>query len=270
MEELIVVKQLPIIEERLHTLKARWEQMTLDAEYMICTEETIQAIKAFRADMRKEFDALEGQRKQIKKAVMGPYDQFETVYKDCVTTAFKKADDTCARKISDVESYMKRRCEDDLREYFAELCSVHHLDWLEYERAGIKVDMASAKAKMPKKLREQLAAFVTQVGDSVGRIVELDNADEIMVEFRRTLDAADAICTVQERHQRIEEERAAQESRKAVLEQETEIVRQVEALAPPTQDAPPKIVRCTFTVRTTMEKLKKLKQFLNMEGIQYE
>ena len=270
MESLIEVKQLPVIEEKLRTLKDRWEQRAADAETMVCTEETVAAVKSFRADMRKEFDEVEAQRKAVKKAVMGPYEQFEAIYRDCVTDAFRKADRDCAFKISDVENGMKRRCEDGLRDYFAELCAVRHLDWLEYEQAGIKVDMASAKAKTPKKLRERLSAFVTQVGDSVDRIAQLDDAEEIMVEFRRTLNATESIYTVADRHRRIEEERTAREARKATAAQEAETVRRVEALAPPVQVEPPKTVKCTFTVRTTMDKLKKLKAFLEMEGIQYE
>lgn len=270
MGDLIVVRQLPIIEEQLHALKTLWEQRALDAESMVCTEDTIQAVKGFRAEMRKEFDSVEALRKQAKRDVLEPYNRFEAVYKDCVTDAFVRADMACAQKVRAVEDDMKRRCEDGLREYFDELCAVRHLDWLEYERAGIKVDMASAKAKTPKKLREQLVAFVASVADSVNRINSLDDAEEIMVEYRRTLDAAGAICTVQNRHRRIEEERATREARYAALEQEAEAVRRVEALAPPTVSEPPKTYKCTFTVRTTMDKLKKLKEFLNMEGIQYE
>lgn len=270
MESLIEVKQLPVIEEHLRTLKDYWEQMALDAESMVCTDETIQTVKAFRADMRKEFDRLEEQRKQVKKAVMGPYEQFEAVYNDCVTNAFKEADNVCSSKIYIVEADMKKRCENGLRDYFSELCAVYHLDWLVYERAGIKVDMASARAKTPKKLREQLSTFVSQVACDVDRISRLDDAEEIMVEFRKSLNATEAIYTVADRHRSIEQERAAQEAGKAVLEQEVEAVRRVDALASPVAIELPKTVKCTFTVRTTMDKLKKLKEFLNMEGIQYE
>lgn len=270
MESLIVIKQLPVIEEQLRSLKGRWEQRALDAEAMVCTADTIQAVKAFRSEMRKEFDDVEDQRKAVKKAIMEPYEQFEIVYKDCVTDSFHRADRACALKACAVEDDMRQRCEDSLRDYFAELCAVHHLDWLAYERAGIKVDMASAKAKTPKKLREQLASFVAGVAQSVDRILLLDDAEEIMVEFQRSLDAADAICAVQDRHRRIEEQQAAQEARKAEREREAEMVRRVEALAPPAVAEAPKTVKCTFTVRTTMDKLKKLKEFLNMEGIQYE
>lgn len=274
---LIVVKQLPVIEEHLLTLKDRWEQRALDAEAMVCTEETIQSVKAFRADTRKEFDEAEALRKAAKQAIMEPYNRFEAVYKECVTEPFQRTDSACSGKVSEVESSMKRRCEDGLREYFAELCAVHRLDWLTYERAGIKVDMASAKAKTPKKLREQLSVFVAGVSESVDRINTLEDAGEIMVEYQRTLDAAGAICTVKDRHRRIEEQKAAQETRKAEQERENEMVRQVEALAPPVVVNPPEkdpneiIPRLTFTcINATRAQLRRVREFLNMEGIKYE
>lgn len=271
MENLIVVKQLPIIEEHLRTLKERWEQRAFDAESMVCTLDTVQAVKEFRAEMRKEFEEAETLRKVAKKAIMEPYDQLEEVYKECVTAPFQKADQSLSGKVIEVERDIKARCEDGLRDYFTELCAVHHLDWLTYEQAGIKVDMASAKAKTPKKLREQLSAFAAGVAESVDRINTLEDAGEIMVEYQKTLDAAGAICTVKERHRRIEEQKKFQEARDAIRVQETEAVRRVEALAPPVVvEAPEPVVKCTFTVRTTKSQLRKLKEFLNMEGIKYE
>lgn len=277
---LVQVVQLPVIEERLHELKARWEQMAADAEAMVCTDETIQAVKTFRTDIGKEFEEIEAVRKHVKKSIMEPYDRFDAVYKDCVTAAYQKAYAVCTEKISAVETEIKRRCEDGLRDYFAELCAVRHLDWLTYERAGIKVDMASAKAKTPKKLREQLAAFVTHVGDSVDRILLLDDAGEIMVEFQNspTLDAAAAICTVHDRKKRIKEQRAAKEANKAVLERETESVRKVEALAPPvvmTQESTIKVSLVLYPTKAQFEEkikpiMRQLKEICDVEGIKYE
>lgn len=168
--ELIVVKQLPEIEERLHSIKEAVDQMVEEASAMVCTEDTVQAIKAKWAKLNQQFSILEYQRKAAKKAVLEPYERFEAVYRECISIGFQKADEALKAKIAEVENEMKRRCEEGLREYFAELCAVHHLDWLTYERAGIKVDMASAKAKTPKKLREQLVTFVVGVAESVDRI----------------------------------------------------------------------------------------------------
>jgi len=281
MENLIVVKQLPIIEEQLRTLKERWEQRAFDAESMVCTLDTVQAVKEFRAEMRKEFEEAETLRKAAKKAVMEPYNQLEEVYKECVTAPFQKADRALSVKVIEVEADIKARCEDGLRNYFAELCARDGLDWLTYEQAGIKVDMASAKAKTPKKLREQLSAFVAGVAESVDRINTLEDTGEIMVEYQKTLDAAGAICTVKERHRRIEEQKKFQEARDAIRAQEAEAIRRVEALAPPVvveSQVPEKPVRVSLVMHPTRsqyeEKIKpimiELKKICDMEGIKYE
>lgn len=277
MENLIAIKQLPIVEERLHDLQLEWEQKAEDARSMVCTEETIQSVKAFRAQMRKDFDEVDALRKQIKQQLTAPAARLDDTFKRCVKDAYAKADATCAQKIMSIESDIRQRCEDGLRDYFAELCAVHHLDWLTYEQAGIKVDMASAKAKTPKKLREQLRDFVDCVAKDVKNISIFDYADEIMVEYQRMLDAPGAICVVHERHRRIEEQKAAKECLKSVREQETEIVRRVEALAPPVvvklpeKDPNEIIPRLTFTcVDATRAKLRRVREFLNTEGIKYE
>lgn len=283
MNELIRVTQLPVIEEELRALKETVDKRVKESLALVCTEDTVQAVKSERTKLRKEFDELEAQRKAVKAAVLGPYERFEGIYKECVSDAYKRADESLWVKIDETETEIKRRCEDGLREYFAELCEVNHLDWLEYERAGVKVDMASAKAKTPTKLRKQLAEFVAYVNDSVNLISDMDDSEEIMVEFRRSLDVGQAIGAVQDRHRRIEAERAAKEEREAARQADIAAVEKVVQVqksytprpveVPATQEKDPNevIPRCTFTtINATRAKIRRVKDFLNMEGIQYE
>lgn len=270
---LIQVTQLPIIEERLRSVKDDVDARVSEAVSLVCTEETVKAVKAARSDLNKKFQELESQRKAVKSAVLEPYERFEVVYRECVSNAFRDADMKLKAKIDSVESEMKQRCEDELREYFSELCAAQHVEWLGYERAGVRVDMASARQKTPKKLREQLVQFVSRVSSDVERISEIDGAEEILVEYKRTLNAVDAIGVVHERHRRIESERAAQEARAVQRERESEAIARVEAVAPPVileKKELERFYKCAFTVRATMEKLKKLKKFLIEEGIEYE
>lgn len=280
---LIKVVQLPIIAEQLHTLKDKWEQYAADAQSMVSNEDTIQAVKKFRADINREFEQMEALRKAVKETVMRPYNDFESVYKECVTEPKEAAEKELKIKVSETEESIKKQCEDGLREYFAELCAAHRLEWLKYEQADIRIDMASAKSKTPKKLREQLVQFVVRVAESVERINALDNADEIMVEFQRTLDASVAIFTVQERHRRIEEQRLEKEAREADKTAQEAADQKVEesyqkyfkpptaAIKMPYEEDDEIIPRCTFTaVNATRSQLRKLKEFLNMEGIKYE
>lgn len=263
---LIQVKQLPIIEERLLTLKERWDKRAIDAESMVCTEDTIQAVKAFRAEMRKEFDEVESLRKQVKDAVYGPYNFFEEIYKNCVTNAFFKADAACAKKIHSVDDEIKQRCENGLREYFDELCAAHGIDWLKYEQAGINIDMASAKQKVPKKLREQLVVFVVNVAKDIETIDGLENAEEILAEYKLTLNFPDAFRIVQDRHQRIDAEAQAKADRQAAREAQAEAVRKVDALAPPTVQGAKTV---TFTVTDTVDRLIALREWMKENGYEY-
>lgn len=268
--EVIKVVQLPIITEQLSKVKEKWEGFAADAEAMVCNEDTIQNVKKFRADINKDFNTFESLRKKVKESVMKPYNEFEAVYNECVTLPKIAAETALAKKANEFEEGKKQRCEENLREYFAELVAVHHLDWLTYERAGIKVDMASAKAKTPKKLREKLVAFVVGVSEDVERINSLENADEIMVEYQWTLNAASAIFTVQQRHRRIAEQQAAQEARTAVKASEAEMVRRVEALSTPAEVKQEKLFSTDFRATGTMEQLKALKQFAQANGIKLE
>ena len=54
-QDLIVVKQLPIIQEQLKQLSTEIEQKVENAKSLVCTEETVKEVKQVRADLNKEF-----------------------------------------------------------------------------------------------------------------------------------------------------------------------------------------------------------------------
>ena len=106
------------------------------------------------------FDQLEARRKEVKAAVMGPYEQFDAVYKECISGPFKRVDAALKEKVDDVESSLKRQCEEKLRVFFEGLCILHNIDYITYEQTGVKVDMASARAKTPQKLKDKLSSHL--------------------------------------------------------------------------------------------------------------
>lgn len=279
--DLIQVVQLPVIEERLRSMKAQVEQQTAAAMALVCNDATLAQVRAVRSELNKTFTDLEEQRKAVKKAVMGPYEAFEKVYKECITDPFKLADADLKNKIFTVEEDIKCACENKMQEYFSELCAAERVDWLKFEQVGLKIDLATARQKSHAKLREQIAAFVVGVAQAVNTISKMEDAEEIMAEYRQCLDMGRAIGIVQDRHQRIEEERQAAEARRAANEAQEAAVQKVEAVAPPTVLEPPvaapaphqedeKVYKCSFTVHATKAQLKRLKDFMMQEGIRYE
>lgn len=273
---MVKVTQLPVIEDQLRTIREWVEGHIANVDTMVCNEDTLLEVKSFRTDLNHMFSELEARRKAVLKEVEAPIDQFKATYKECVSDYFKKADAILKDKINTVESEMKGACEQKLRAYFDEMTQVNGIGFLRFEQAGIVVSMADARAKTqpPKKLREQLETFVKRIGQDVDMILTLEGADEILVEYKQTLNATQAISFVKERRRNIELARAEQERRNTLKAQEAEARQKMEAFAPPTVEESPAVqddqLTVTFSVTDTRDRLKLLKQFLDANGYKYE
>lgn len=277
---MLVCTQPPVISENLMDLQDRVNSITDMVNQLPKEPDSVPQVKKARADLRRYFDTLEEQRKAVKAAVMAPYNEAEVKYKALVSGPINDADKLCKDFVDGVELSMKQECEAGLREYFEELLVANHVEFLRFEQAGVVVDMASAKQKTPKKLREYLVQFVARVASDVDRIAEMDDSEEIMVEYQKSLNVADSIGIVLERHRRIQAQRDAAQSREAAKAADAEAVQKVEAVAPPVAVPPTqkeKQYKIAFTLHPTESQLEKLrpvlrnlKDFLNQEGIRYD
>lgn len=274
MNNLIVIKQLPIIEEQLQTIK---EETTAKIEKVLalaCTEDTVKEIKSLRAMLNKEFAMWEERRKDVKQAIMGPYTQFDASYKECITDVYKSGDLQLKGKIEAVESTVKAEKQKEVEDYFNEYLASKNVDFVAFADAGINITLSASM----KSLKEQAKAFIDKVSDDLALIELQPHKDEVLYEYKRNLNVSASITMVIERHKAIEEEKAAAEARAASEAAEAEAVAKVEDviedLAPPTVVSEPveneEIIAVAFTVRATRTKLRALKEFLNEGGYDYE
>ena len=183
--QVINLKQLPIIEERLRDVKAKIEQRTSAVMALAVTEETRTDVKKIRTEVRKELEGYEAQRMAVKKAIMTPYEQFEAVYKECVSNPYKAADEALGKKIADVEVGIKQQKEDDVRAFFNELTSGFGLDWLKFEQMNLKVTLTCT----PKAMKAAITQSVTKIVRDCAALEENPDRDEIMVEYRAQTNA---------------------------------------------------------------------------------
>lgn len=279
-ETLIEVRQLPVIAERLQTVRAEIEAAVKECESMVCTPDTVQAVKTRRAELRKTFDELEGQRKAVKRAVMAPYDAFEVVYEECVAEPMRRGDNALKRSIDGFESELKQRCFDSLSDYFDELLAANGLEnFMNLNRAlsitGLKIGMSDANAKTPKKLMNALRDFVERVARDYQTIDSMNSDTRMAVEAEYERNGCDLSAAIRTVNERLEREKAAQEAaerRKAEQETEAAAVAMVDAVAPPEIVAEePKLYTITFTIKgVTREQALAVREYLKKEGIDYE
>lgn len=285
-EALILVKQLPVIEEHLLSLAGAIDQQVDAALSLACTESTVKDVKRVRADLNKQFTALEEQRKAVKAAVLGPYEQFQQVYDKCVSTKFKLADENLKNKINDVEDVLRDQKEANIREYYIEKAASLHISETEipFERASIKITLSASE----KSLRDACDTFLNRIAEDLAMIEQQEYRDEILVAFRQCLSGAQAVTTVLNYHRQIEEEqeRAAKRAEaEAAAQQHAQEVRaavaQQEALSAPVETAPQEtmkpvsggtedVLKATFAVYGTRPQLVGLKNYMKENGIRYE
>lgn len=259
MKDLIVIKQLPQIEEHLKELSIEVEQKVENAKSLVCTEENVKTIKEVRADLNKEFKEVEKQRKAVKEQVLAPYVQFEEVYKQYISDKYKSADSDLKQKIDSVESELKAQKEQEIKDYFEEYKTANNIDFVTYEQARINVTLSASK----KSLKEQAKAFIDKIVDDLKLIDTQEHKAEILVEYKQSLNVSNAITTVANRFKAVAEENNKIQENANTPKNETNVVQEV-------QNTGEKIYKITFTVTGTAVKLKQLKQYLLDGGYQYE
>lgn len=194
-KDIIVLEQLPVIRQNLMAIKAEVDTRTARAASLICTEDTVKEVKKERAELNKEFTALENERKRVKSAILKPYEEFEAVYKECVSAAYKAADETLKRKIADVENGLKAERQAAFNEYFDRKKSETGIDFVVPERVGVKITL-SGNAESYKQAAD---AFFDKVMAELSTIDKMTDKDEILYEYKQTLDLGQAIAAVTNR-----------------------------------------------------------------------
>lgn len=193
----IKLVQRPVIS---HALVAVGKSVTsrladLNIENTIATLETVKGLKELRAELNKELADFEGQRKFIKEGVLSPYNEFESVYKAEISDKYKSAIDTLKDKIVIVEDKIKEDKKENVKSYFVELCLSEDIDFVSFPQVGLDINLSTTK----KAYKEKCNEFIMRISDDLRLIETQDHKAEILVEYKKTLNASKAIKEIQDR-----------------------------------------------------------------------
>lgn len=210
MENQIKLVTVPVIQHALIEVgKSVTERLdALNIENVIATEDTVKGLKNLRADLNKELTEYESQRKAIKEGVLSPYEAFESVYKTEVSDKYKNAINLLKDKIAVVEDKMKDEKKEAVKSYFVELCLSEDIDFVSFPQVGLEINLSTSE----KAYKEKCNEFIQRIADDLRLIDTQEHKAEILVEYKKTLNASRAIKDVQDRKaaERAEQERIKQ------------------------------------------------------------
>ena len=272
----ISIYDLSVTEKNLQRIAEECRKKIEAAKAMACTEETKQAVKKTRTELKKKFEDYETERKVRTAEYEKPLKDFKTLYDKYIKIPFTEADAALKRKIDDVEDIQKLEKANNVMVYAIELIKAYSLDWLgpDVMRIMPKINLTDSETK----LQKQVTATLDRIKKDVDYINKLESKDEIFAEYMESLDMTQALDTVERRKQAILK---AQQTSQTYTEQENikhEVEETVTQLAPPVveEETPEEnisempVFQMTFTVTGTMQQLKALKAFLIENNIEFK
>ena len=257
----------------------------------VYTDDAIKAAKADRAKLNKFVDAMEAKRKELKKKVMVPYEQFEKEEKELVAIV-QRAIDNIDTQVKDYERRQREEKTAKIREFYDD--NIHDIEkYLPFERV-FKSEYANASTTM-KSVKEDILEMIQKVDEGLAILNEVDSpyAGDMKEVFLRTYDIGQAIAE-RNRLEAAEQKRKEYEAELAKVKTEQEARRKAEAqavmaagkkleektaepesqptavLVPAVEIVEESIHVLDFRVYATSIQLAGLKQYLKTNGIRFE
>lgn len=255
------------------------------------TEETIKEAKKDKATLNKLRDAIETERKRIKKQCMAPYELFEKQVKE-VLAIIDEPIHLIDSQIKEVEEQRRLEKKQKVLEIYEE--NIGNLKGILPFAKVFKNEYLNV-SKSLKSITEEITALISKVNQDMDVIEELDTKYELQVKdmYVKTLDLSMALrenARLEEVERKLAERRAQQERERAEAEKRAaeeaqkraEVQQQVAESIPEESDKreiveelqkevvlDPQTVTLEFRVTATPEQLQKLKEFLKANNIVY-
>lgn len=284
MNELIEVTQLPVIKQNLLAAKETVINRVNAVKDMAITEDTRKEAKEVRAKLNKEKAAFDEQLKAVKTAVMKPYEDLLVTYKECITTPYTEADGIFKKKITEIEDSLKKSKQSEVENYYKEYSVAVNINFVKFNDIPLNITLNSSM----KSLKNTVKDYLDHIAEDVESLLAMNNKEELFAEYKSNgYKLAQAITTVDNRHKRIESEKAmvaaAVEAKKAEEEaakKVAEVVAPVEVVTAPVEiRTEERTFKAVFTIKgvtgtykknLTLAEVKELKKYLESEGFIYD
>lgn len=225
-EELVTILSLPEIETSIDVIIPQIRERSARACSLVCTLENKKAIKDVRAGLNKEKTSLSDSFKRAMAAVKAPILEVESKFK-VIIAEYAKADSELAAKITAVEDEVKAQKREELEEFFNETAAAAEVDFIKFDTVIPKINLSESV----KRYKDKIKGFFDRVQRDTDMIAQQENADEIMIEYQKSLDLSSAMLTVQSRKKRIEQAQKRREEQREQAENAAAMRARVESIA---------------------------------------
>lgn len=230
-EGLIIVSQLPVIIENLALVKPEIERRVDRAVELAkdCTPDNYKSIKKMLTEINSLYNEFENRRKTVKREITKPYTEFETVYKNCVSVPFERGQRIIKQKYEYATEQIIANKRRKVQQYFDEYAESLGIDFITLDRLGLKVNLSVTEKALKTQIKDFLDGVKNDV-DAVEAQSQPEDVDEIMMEYKKSLDLNAAFGTVLRRREALKREREKAEERRKRDEKKAAAIAQCKAI----------------------------------------
>lgn len=271
LNELVKIEQMPKIFSELEKI-GKWVDKglkDLDLDNIVADESHKQELKKTRTEINTISKTLEAKRKEIKTKILEPYEMFNKKYEEEVSNKLNEAATKLTDTINIIETKQKEVKEQNLKEFFDNYAEYYHVeDIVKFEDANLNITLSASE----KSLKDKVLEFLKRVTDDMEAISSFENREEVLLEYKKNgFNYSQAINTINIKQKELKQLEENMKIKDEIIKHEQNIIQNVKTLvSEPKEVVEEEMITVQFTVTSTLEKLKKLKEFMQKEGIKYE
>lgn len=269
INDLVVVKQLPEIFSQLDVASKIITNMTKDIDLIECTEENKQEVKKNVQMLRAMKTGFENKRKEIKKEINKPYEEFEDYYNKKIKGLLDNSINTLDIKVKDIEATQINEKRDELQEFLDQYREFYHIENIltSIDQVPIKINLTNSL----KSLKEAIIKFCEKISNDLECICSEGFKEDILLEYEKNgFDYVNARLAIINRNKEKEALKKKLEQVEEVVKEEEKIEEKVEEIIKPVEVVEEEELEITFTVKATRTKLRELKEFMKDKEIEYK
>lgn len=214
MNELLVIESIlatrpTITFDDYERLKEQATEIAHFVSQIEVTEENVKEAKKLLATLNKNVERLNRRRIDIKNEILKPYEDFANQVKDIETTV-KNADKIVRDQVKEMEERERNEKRAELEQIWADRIELYDFakvmsfdDWLKPQHLN--------KTQTIKKSEVDMTEYLERIEREIETLSGMDDADELIMEYKQSQDMSKAIQAVKDRKERIQAQKQALE-----------------------------------------------------------
>ena len=261
------ITSLGSIDSNIEVIKDKAAAIKSFYASIVISEDDCKDMKKEMASLNKAKDAVKKYRMDIVKKFNEPLDNFVNSAKE-TEKILTETYDSLKGQIKKFEDETLNKKTEEVKAYYEEYAGSLHIDFVPFENSGLSVTLSASM----KSLKEASKSFLDRIDSDIKLINTLDKdlINEIIIEYKKSLNVSNAVITVKDRRKALEEEQKKQEALTALKAEETKVEEKVEEVTAPKVVEPVKTYTAKFKVEATIDQIKDLKTFMDLKGIKYD